>query len=125
VNPAISVASTAESLPVFPSVVHPAQWQRIGLIGSAVVGDPFIDVIDIAELGWNITATVAAGDRQQLGCLASLAGEQPLRAPEADDHVVSINHDSPNTPAKHRFDRARCDDCGVWCIASNPRSGGR
>jgi len=95
------VASAAESFAVFPTVMGAAQRECVVLIGGTIVGGPLVDVVDVAELGRDAAASVAAPHGKELCGLTCFAGEESLLAAHVDDDVVSVDDDASDAAAQH------------------------
>ncbi len=81
----------------------PQRGRALAWLVSPSCAGPFVDVVDVAELGGDVAAPVSAVHGQQLCCVAGFAGEQALGATEVDDDVVGVDDDAADAAADHGF----------------------
>src|SRR6056297_3642001 len=89
---AVDAAASGELLAVFLAVVVAAVDAGVDLVGGAVV-DPFGDVVDFAEVFWEVAAGVVAASHEQLGRFTRGAGEEPLLAAHVDHDALRVDDD--------------------------------
>lgn len=83
-------------------VVSSTEHGGIGLIGGTAIALPLGDVVDLAQLGGEVTTGVFTAPDQQSRGLSGATGEQPLATSEIDHDPVGVDHDAANVAGQRR-----------------------